>query len=443
MSYLRVNGGNVLSGSLKVSGAKNSSLGLIPMALLVNGKVSFKNMPNIRDVYVFFKLLEKLGVKATWNAKEKILDIFPASELNYKVDVNLAKETRGSIGLLCPLLFKSKRAVLPFPGGDKIGERPLDELMRGITLMGANVEYSNGLFNISRSSELKGIDMTLKYPSHLTTMLLITLASVANGKTVLKNVAKEPEIKDLIKLCRKMGVKVDEEGSSTIIIYGSSNISGCEFEIMPDRLQIGTYIIASLMTNGSINLPLNYLDHLKPVIDLLVNAGANITVSGEEVKIFGKKPYKPFSFETAPYPGIPTDLQAILAAFLTTTNGESFIKENVFEDRMHHIREFKKLGIETYLLSEREAKIVGGYNTKNIKTVVKATDIRAGMALVLCGLSMDKGSSIYIKDHFHISRGYSDYIETIKALNGDVKIVKSLVDEGEIRYESKFNQIFQ
>lgn len=427
MTYLKVYGGNILSGNLEVSGAKNSSLGLIPLATLASEKVTLQNMPNIRDVYVFLALLENIGVPTNWDPKRRVLEIFPSSLTLEEVDVKLAKQTRGSIGLICPLLVKRKKAIIPFPGGDKIGERPLDELIRGIKLMGGEIEYSHGLFTFSRNSDLKGINMTLKYPSHITTMLLITLATSAIGKTILKNIALEPEINDIIILCKKMGVKIIREGS-TVTIFGKSDLNGCIFDIMPDRLQIATYIVGTLMTEGTLKFPIYYLDNLKSEIDILVNSGANLFIYGNHAVITGKGPYKTFNLITGPYPMFPTDLQAIFSAFLTKANGKSSIEENVFENRLQHFREFKKIGIETKILSNRKALIVGDSSSRydNFNCVVEATDIRAGMALVLCGLALGKNSTIYIKNHYHISRGYSDYLNVLRSLGGKVEIVETI-----------------
>lgn len=235
--------------------------------------------------------------------------------------------------------------MIPFPGGDQIGERPLAEMMRGIEMMGARIKYESGIFLIERDEILNGIDIELEYPSHSATIVLMVLASFAQGKTTINNAALEPEIIDMQNLLTRMGVRIYGAGSSKLIIYGTEAVKGCEYDVMPDRLQIGTYVVATLMTDGEILVPRGYLQNLESFMDLIKNIGAIIeTVDTNTIRISGKRPYRSVSFETNPYPGVPTDLQAILTALLTTCSGESYIKENVFENRLHHIPEIIKLG---------------------------------------------------------------------------------------------------
>ncbi|MES5957376.1 UDP-N-acetylglucosamine 1-carboxyvinyltransferase [Bacillus fungorum] len=422
--YLKVLGGQPLSGELVVSGAKNSALGLIPAALLMNkGSITFKNMPDIKDVYTFKKILDELNVISEWNPQKNFLKIISHEINSPTINFNLAREFRGSIGMLIPLLHWVKKAIIPFPGGDKIGKRPLDELMRGLIMMGAKVTYRDNIFEITREQNLKGIDITLVYPSHITTMYLMTLGIIASGTTIIRNAALEPEIKDLEDFLRKMGVKISGAGTSTIKIENSINfLCPCEFEIMPDRLQIATYITAALMTKGSIWMDKLYIKNLSKFIELIKFSGADVIENTKNIKIESKNTYHSFNFVTEAYPGVPTDLQAILASFLSICNGKGYVKENIYEDRLKHLKEFSKIGIKVRTISNKEYQIIGN-NLLNSGVTVNATDIRAGASLLLCGLSMKKGDYLIIKDYFHIERGYSNFIHNLTNLGANIEVI--------------------
>lgn len=418
---LVVYGGNIIKGNLKVSGAKNSILGLIAAALIAHEPVIFTNVPNILDIENYLKILNKLGVESNWIKEEGRLAIHAQNFDSHIIDVDLARSFRASIGLICPLLIRKKKIMIPFPGGDQIGERPLAEMMRGIEMMGARIKYESGIFLIERDEILNGIDIELEYPSHSATIVLMVLASFAQGKTTINNAALEPEIIDMQNLLTRMGVRIYGAGSSKLIIYGTEAVKGCEYDVMPDRLQIGTYVVATLMTDGEILVPRGYLQNLESFMDLIKNIGAIIeTVDTNTIRISGKRPYRSVSFETNPYPGVPTDLQAILTALLTTCSGESYIKENVFENRLHHIPEIIKLGGIIEILSNREVVIKGPTKFEDNHIVV-AKDIRGGMSLLLCGLSLCEGEKVTINNTFHIERGYPDFVKTFNSLGAHMQ----------------------
>ncbi|ASS73981.1 hypothetical protein CIG75_02610 [Tumebacillus algifaecis] len=428
-AMLCVEGGYALKGEMQVSGAKNSALFLVAAALMTDEQVTLGNMPAITDIDILHEILLDLGIHSLWTPSENRMVIEARQLSNSVVNSKLSRKLRGSIALACPVLYRLNRCIIPYPGGDMIGKRPLDEMMRGIEMMGGDVEFAEGLFSIRIDRPLKAIEMELEYPSHTATMALMMLGAVSEGRTVITNAALEPEVIDMQELLLSMGAVMSGAGTDKIVIDGVPKLRGGSIEVMPDRLQVGTYIMGALMTDGHLKMPTSYVEHLDKVLDLLMEAGATcIKESDGQISIGGHRPYKAIRFETEPYPGFPTDLQSPMMAFLSVCKGTSYAKENIFENRLLHIKEFKKMGIKVEILSEREV-LISGPNEYISGTTVNAEEIRGGAALLLCALSMPLGYKTYISNIGHIMRGYPSIVDTLCKLGAKISFEDSETSE--------------
>jgi UDP-N-acetylglucosamine 1-carboxyvinyltransferase len=359
-------------------------------------------------------------VYVDWNPFERRVCIEAKAIEHASVNAARAGKLRASIALACPLLHRCKWCRIPFPGGDPIGKRPLDEMMRGIEILGGEVHTEVGWYDVRLARDLQGTSIHLRYPSHTATMALMMLGAVARGTTIIYNAAQEPEVKDMQQLLCSMQAKVTGAGTSVIMIEGCSSLGRGEMEVMLDRLQIGTYLLAIFMTEGSVRMPSVYVEHLQALIEWLQEAGVQMKPGGDgTVEMSGMRPYRAVSFATAPYPGFPTDLQAPMMAFLAVCEGCSVVRENVFEQRLLHVAAMQQLGVQATILSGRDVLITGSTAFQAGK-MVQAQDIRGGAALLLCALSL-QGHTMITNAH-HLLRGYPQLVAGLRAIGATIEL---------------------
>ncbi len=407
-----INGGNKLSGKIRIESAKNSVLPIIAGSILTNQQVVIKNCPKIKDVYAMLEILSYLGGKWTFEQGDLILN--NASLNRYDIPKELASPVRSSVFMLGALLCRFKKAKIHQPGGCNIGKRPIDLHILALEDLGVKTECL-GEQIICSAKEIKTNNIYLNYPSVGTTENIILCSVLSKGKTQIFNAAKEPEIVDLMKFLNSMGAKIYGAGTSTILIDGVENLSGTEFTPMFDRIECGTFMLATAITGGEIELSNCNAKNISLLTNKLCNNTCKITINNDIIYIkSGGKP-KGFSFATNPYPQFPTDLQAQTMSLLCVSEGVSTITENVFENRFNHVNELVKMGADISV--KGKTAIVKGVKRLNGKTVT-ATDLRGGASLVLAGLNAEGQTTV--ENVYYIERGYSDFDKKLRSLGADI-----------------------
>lgn len=415
MDRFRVVGGARLSGTVRVSGAKNSALKLMSASLLAVGKSKITNLPAIADVEYMAELLTRLGCKIEIDAKAGKVSIDVPKILGHRADYDLVRKLRASINVLGPLITRVGQAEVALPGGDAIGSRGLDFHINGLTDMGAEIKLEHGFIVANAKNGLSGSAITLEFPSVGATENIMTAATLAKGITTIENAAREPDVVDLGEFLISMGAKISGLGSHTIKIEGVSELKPATHATLPDRIVTGTWAFAAAMTKGDITIENGRADHLELPLDKLVEAGAVVTTTenGFRVKM-DKRPHA-VDVATLPYPGFPTDLQPMVITLNSIADGTSVVTENVFEGRFMFVNELLRLGGKIQVDGHHAA--ITGIEQLSAAPVV-ATDIRAGAGLVLAALVSD-GITI-IEDSFHIDRGYPDFPAQLQSLGADV-----------------------
>lgn len=413
---LVIEGGEKLSGSVKISGAKNAALPIIAASLLpTEEKTVLKDVPIVKDVIVFREILEKFGTQIRFSNNEMVID---ANNINDRLTSSRkSNEIRASILIAGPLLAKYGEVTTVDPGGCAIGNRPINFHLKSLQLLGAKVERKNGGQIEIRSSRLRGTNIRLSFPSVGATENLMMAASLAEGTTIIENAAKEPEIVDLAHFLVSMGAKIRGAGTSSIKVDGVKKLHATSHTLIPDRVEAATYIVASAITGGNVEIKNVLPEHLTMPIKALRKIGLQIIVNEDEksMVVAGNKKLRPLSLSTAPYPGFPTDMQPLLTSLLSTVRGKSVIVETIFERRLGHVSELNRMGANN--------KVNGNSITINgVEKLhganVKATDLRAGAALVLAGLAAE-GKTI-VEGVNHIDRGYECLEEKIKKLGAKI-----------------------
>jgi UDP-N-acetylglucosamine 1-carboxyvinyltransferase len=415
MERFRVVGGARLSGTVKVSGAKNSALKLMAATLLAPGKSTITNLPDIADVEYMGELLTRLGCSVSIDkAKSEVLIDVP-EKIAHRADYDLVRKLRASINVLGPLITRVGEAEVALPGGDAIGSRGLDFHINGLTDMGAQVHSEHGYVIAQAPTGLTGAKITLEFPSVGATENIMTAATLAKGVTTIDNAAREPDVVDLGEFLIAMGAKITGLGSHAIEITGVNKLSPATHATLPDRIVAGTWAFAAAMTQGDITIENGRPDHLELPLDKLVAAGAVITTTENGFRV--KMDRRPTSVDVAtlPYPGFPTDLQPMVITLNAIADGTSLVTENVFEGRFMFVNELLRLGAKIQV-DGHHAAITGIPQLS--AAPVAATDIRAGAGLVLAALVSD-GETI-IEDAFHIDRGYPDFAAQLVSLGADV-----------------------
>jgi len=415
MERLRVVGGARLAGTVRVSGAKNSALKLMAATLLAPGKSTITNLPEIADVEYMAELLTRLGCSVEVNHQLSQVVIDVPQKLGHRADYDMVRKMRASINVLGPLIARELIAEVALPGGDAIGSRGLDFHINGLTEMGAQVTSEHGFVIAKASNGLTGAHITLEFPSVGATENIMTAATLANGKTVIDNAAREPDVVDLGEFLIAMGAKISGLGSHTIIIEGVKKLTPTNHATLADRIVSGTWAFAAAMTQGDITIENGRADHLELPLDKLVEAGAVVTTTKNGFRVKMDKRPTAVDVATLPYPGFPTDLQPMVITLNSIADGTSIVTENVFEGRFMFVNELLRLGAKIQVDGHHAA--ITGINQLSAAPVA-ATDIRAGAGLVLAALVSD-GVTI-IEDAFHIDRGYPDFPTQLQSLGADV-----------------------
>jgi len=410
---IKIHGGKPLNGTIKVSGAKNATVALIPASVLASEKVDIMGLPDISDVDCLKEILEYLDIRCEEpNENEIIID--PSNMQNKPLVIDAVGRLRASYYFMGALLGKYKKCVIRMPGGCNLGPRPIDLHLKGFEALGAKIEYSDNTYTLS-ADELIGTRIYLDIASVGATINIIMAAVFAKGRTTIENAAREPEIIDCITMLNKMGAKIKGGGTSTVTIDGVERLGGCFHEIIPDRIEAGTYMILSAAMANHVTIENVIPYHLDSLISKLKEAGVNIVTSLDHVDIYASNYLKGCDVITMPYPGFATDLQAPLAAMLTKATGDSEVTETIYIERFKHAQQLNKMGANIEV--DAPKSIIHGPTPLTGCDVV-ATDLRCGGALVIAGL-MAQGTTT-IHDIYHIDRGYQDIVTKLKNLGADI-----------------------
>ena len=414
----KIKGKTPLKGTIKVSGAKNSSLPIIIATLVAKGEYILKNVPNLRDIRVLMRLLEDLGMQT-----EKIDDTtykiknegFKRNEASYEI----VKQMRASFLVMGPMIANLEESVVSLPGGCAIGSRPVDLHLKGFEALGAEITRVHGYIH-AKSDKLKGAEIPLSFPSVGATQNLMMAAVKVPGKTIISNAAREPEVVDLGNFLIKMGAKIKGLGTPNIEIEGVEELHAVEYSIMPDRIEAGTYIIASLITEGDLKIENANLEDLGVFKSELESMGVKFERDGNILTVNGDlKSLKPSKISTMPHPGFPTDMQPQMMLLQTLVNGSSSMEETVFENRFMHVPEFNRMGADI-TIKHGVAQVNGGLPLTGAE--VMASDLRAGAALVLAALVAD-GETI-LNRVYHIDRGYDKLEKKLNEVGAKIERVK-------------------
>ena len=413
-SYI-IKGGEKLEGIVKISGSKNAALPILAATVLNVGKTTLYNVPNIQDTQMMFKILETLGGKVEKKNNKIIID---TSKINkFEIPEELMHKMRSSVILAGALLGRYKKAIFSYPGGCDIGSRPIDLHLRSFEKLGINVVQNYGNI-ICDAEKIKGEKIDLDFPSVGATENAILASVLAEGITTITNAAREPEIIDLQNFLNKMGAKIIGAGTNEIQITGVKKLKDISYNIMPDRIETGTFLCLAVATKGNLILENTNAEHITPVITKLQESDCKIEIEKNKIKINSNKKIKALDIKTMPYPGFPTDMQSVFSAMLTTAKGTSIIVENIFENRFKYTQEQNKMGAK--ITVEGKSAIIRGVR-KLYGANVKATDLRGGAALVLAGLSA-KGVT-KVDDIEYILRGYENFDKKLRNINADIQMI--------------------
>ena len=423
MDKLLIRGGCLLAGAIDISGAKNAALPELCAALLTAEPVTLENLPGLQDVSTMLTLIRNMGVTADRNSAPACSVTLDASTLSSpEAPYELVKTMRASVLVLGPLLARFGEATVSLPGGCTIGSRPVDQHIKGLQAMGADITVEHG-YMIARlpagRKRLKGCSITTDMVTVTGTENFLMAATLAEGETILENAAQEPEISDLAEMLIKMGANIEGHGTSRIRVQGVERLHGCTHQVVVDRIETGTFLCAVAATGGDVILRHGRMDHLAAVIDKLREAGAVISDGDGFIRIQSKGRLTAQSFQTTEYPGFPTDMQAQFMALNAISHGASVVTETIFENRFMHVNEMVRLGAKIQI--EGRVAIMEGVE-KLSGAMVMATDLRASASLVIAGLVAD-GETL-IDRIYHLDRGY-DHMETkLRSLGADIERVK-------------------
>jgi UDP-N-acetylglucosamine 1-carboxyvinyltransferase len=420
MDKLLITGGRCLSGSLRISGAKNSALPILAATLLIDEPAIIGNIPHLHDVTTMIELLGCLGAQVVVDEKMRV-EVTAAHLGPPKAPYELVKTMRASFVVLGPLLARFGAAEVSLPGGCAIGARPVDQHLKGLEALGAEIEVVDGYVRAKVDGRLRGADVAFDLVTVGGTENILMAACLAEGTTRISNAAREPEIVDLANFLSAMGARISGQGTSVIEVEGVQRLHGCEYSVMPDRVETGTYLIAAAATGGRVRLQQTDSSTLEAVLEKLRAAGADVQVDGAviELDMHGRRP-KAVDIETAPYPGFPTDMQAQYLAMNAVAIGESRVTETIFENRFMHVQEINRLGADIDIQSASTA-IVRGVDSLKAAPVM-ATDLRASFSLVVAAL-VAEGTTL-IDRIYHIDRGYETIEEKLQLLGADVQRVR-------------------
>ncbi|UCH28358.1 MAG: UDP-N-acetylglucosamine 1-carboxyvinyltransferase [Myxococcales bacterium] len=417
MDSIEIVGGSRLAGSVRISGAKNAALPIMTAALLADGEHVFRNVPNLRDVHTMTRLLGRLGADASYEGG--CVQVKASGAIEPTAPYDLVKQMRASVLVLGPLVARCGRAIVSLPGGCAIGARPIDQHLKGLEAMGADVELHHGYVEvIVPGGRLAGSDVAFDFPTHTGTENLKCAAVLAQGRTTLTNCAREPEVEELARVLNKMGARIEGAGTSVISIEGVESLHPVDHAIIPDRIEAGTFMVAAAATAGDVLLEGIGFEPLEAVVAKLREAGSTVEREGDGIRVVGSEVIQPTDIITQPHPGFPTDMQAQLMMLMCLAKGTSRITETVFENRFMHVSELNRMGANI-LVDGRTATVHGV--TKLEGAEVMATDLRASASLVLAGLVAE--GTTHVRRVYHLDRGYEHIEEKLAPLGANIKRV--------------------
>lgn len=414
MEKIVVQGGIPLRGKITVSGAKNAVLPIIVASLLSEGECHIQDVPELADVDTICDVLRALGAKVALNEDNTV--IMNSKEIiKYEAPYEYVRRMRASVLVMGPLLGRLGRAIVPMPGGCAIGTRPIDLHLKGFEAMGVHFNIEHGCI-IGEARRLEGARIYLDYPSVGATENILMAAVLAKGTTVIENAAEEPEIVDLANFINSMGGKIRGAGTKVIKIEGVESLGPTNYTVIPDRIEAGSYMVAAAITGGDLYLENVIIDHLKPVIAKLIEAGAEIEEEGNGLRVRGSGAIEAVDVKTLPYPGFPTDMQAQFMALMSLAQGTSVITETVFENRFMHAEELRRMGAD--IKTDGRSAVIEGVN-RLTGAPVKASDLRAGAALIIAGLAAEGETEI--SNVYHIDRGYDHIVDKLVGVGARIR----------------------
>ncbi|MBW6411901.1 UDP-N-acetylglucosamine 1-carboxyvinyltransferase [Clostridium weizhouense] len=415
MERLVINGGNVLKGCVDINGAKNAAVAILPAAIMASeGKCIIDNIPDIEDVHCLERILKSLGCD-TVKIDNNTLEIDSTNVDKFDACTDDVRRMRASYYFIGALLSRFKQARVVLPGGCPIGVRPIDQHIKGFEALGADVVIEHGAVSV-KAEKLRGANIFFDVVSVGATINVMIAATLAEGVTTLENVAKEPHVVDVANFLNSMGANIKGAGTDVIRIQGVEKLSGCSYSVIPDQIEAGTFMIAAVATRGDVYVKNVIPKHLESISAKLKEMGAIIEEGDDCIRVSVDKELKSVNIKTTPYPGFPTDIQQPMSALLSTTEGKSLITESIWENRHKHIDELKKMGANIKV--EGRVAIIEGIN-RLTGAVVKATDLRAGAAMVIAGLLADGTTEITSIEH--IDRGYPHIENKLRALGADIR----------------------
>ncbi|PRX31113.1 UDP-N-acetylglucosamine 1-carboxyvinyltransferase [Orenia metallireducens] len=413
MGRFIINGGQKLQGEVTISGAKNAVLPILAGTVLSGGECVIGRVPKLRDVRVMKEVLETLGAKARSEDDKLIVDT--AGLNSCEIPEELMRKMRATVFLMGPLVGRFGEFKISQPGGCSIGTRPIDLHIKGLKALGVKFKQGHGYLE-GKAEKLTGAEIHLDFPSVGATENIMMAAVLAEGKTVIYNSAREPEIVDLQNFLNQLGASVRGAGTDVIKIQGVKKLHPVDYQVIPDRIEAGTFLVAAAITKGNVLVKDVIPEHIEAVIAKLVESGVDLDVDGDQIQVIGQDKWQGVNIKTLPYPGFATDMQSQFMTFLSIAEGASIVTETIFENRLKHADELRRMGADIKI--EGNSAIVKGVN-KLSGTTVEATDLRAGAALVLAGLVAD-GETI-VENVYHIDRGYEFLTDKLTSLGAKIR----------------------
>ena len=427
MDAIIVRGGNRLSGTVEIEGAKNAALPILAASILGQNRPSkLENIPLLSDIYTMNEVLSYLNMEVTFNEEEKTLELDATMDLKSDTPFEFMNKMRASVVVMGPLLARNGQARVAMPGGCSIGTRPIDLHLKGFEAMGVEITQGNGYLEAT-VDQLKGADIYLDFPSVGATQNIMMAATMAEGTTVIENAAREPEIVDLANYLNRMGAKVVGAGTEKIRITGVEELTGCNHSVIPDRIESGTFMVAAAITEGNVLIKDMVGEHNRPLISKLREMGVTIEEEADGIRVIGPEKLTAVDIKTMPYPGFPTDMQAQFTIAQLMAEGTSIVRETVFENRFMHLEEMRKMDAQ-FQIDGQSAVIRGGNQLEG--ATVASTDLRASAALILAGLRAEGYTKVI--EISHLDRGYYKFHEKLSALGANVERVSATEEPAKV-----------
>ena len=427
MDAIIVRGGNRLSGTVEIEGAKNAALPILAASILGQNRPSkLENIPLLSDIYTMNEVLSYLNMEITFNEEEKTLELDATMDLKSDTPFEFMNKMRASVVVMGPLLARNGQARVAMPGGCSIGTRPIDLHLKGFEAMGVEITQGNGYLDAT-VDQLKGADIYLDFPSVGATQNIMMAATMAEGTTVIENAAREPEIVDLANYLNRMGAKVVGAGTEKIRITGVEELTGCNHSVIPDRIESGTFMVAAAITEGNVLIKDMVGEHNRPLISKLREMGVTIEEEADGIRVIGPEKLTAVDIKTMPYPGFPTDMQAQFTIAQLMAEGTSIVRETVFENRFMHLEEMRKMDAQFQI--DGQSAVIRGENQLE-GAIVASTDLRASAALILAGLRADGYTKVI--EISHLDRGYYKFHEKLSALGANVERVSATEEPAKV-----------